>query len=100
MTSPTPRPTSPSAALPGAMTCAELAAVGLPALYVPAAHRQRRKQRLNALPVVDAGEGSSTTPRSTASAVHVPGHLLDAEQRRAMGNGRRPPTVAAMRTRD
>ncbi len=40
----------------GAMTCAELAAVGLPALYVPFPIGNG-EQRLNALPVVEAGGG-------------------------------------------
>lgn len=40
----------------GAMTCAELAAVGLPAVYVPYPHSNREQYR-NALPVVDAGGG-------------------------------------------
>lgn len=40
----------------GAMTCAELAAVGLPALYVPLPIGNG-EQRLNALPVVQAGGG-------------------------------------------
>jgi UDP-N-acetylglucosamine--N-acetylmuramyl-(pentapeptide) pyrophosphoryl-undecaprenol N-acetylglucosamine transferase len=40
----------------GAMTCAELAAVGLPAVYVPYPHGNG-EQRRNALPVVDAGGG-------------------------------------------
>ncbi len=40
----------------GAMTCAELAAVGLPALYVPFPIGNG-EQRLNALPVVRAGGG-------------------------------------------
>lgn len=40
----------------GAMTCAELAAVGLPAVYVPLPVGNG-EQRLNALPVVDAGGG-------------------------------------------
>src|SRR4029079_11663955 len=40
----------------GAMTCAELAAVGLPAVYVPLPHGNG-EQRFNALPVVDAGGG-------------------------------------------
>jgi UDP-N-acetylglucosamine--N-acetylmuramyl-(pentapeptide) pyrophosphoryl-undecaprenol N-acetylglucosamine transferase len=40
----------------GAMTCAELAAVGLPAVFVPLPLRGG-EQRLNADPVVDAGGG-------------------------------------------
>jgi UDP-N-acetylglucosamine--N-acetylmuramyl-(pentapeptide) pyrophosphoryl-undecaprenol N-acetylglucosamine transferase len=40
----------------GAMTCAELAAVGLPAIYVPLPHGNG-EQRLNAQPVVRAGGG-------------------------------------------
>jgi UDP-N-acetylglucosamine--N-acetylmuramyl-(pentapeptide) pyrophosphoryl-undecaprenol N-acetylglucosamine transferase len=40
----------------GAMTCAELAAVGLPAVYVPLPHGNG-EQRLNAQPVVAAGGG-------------------------------------------
>jgi UDP-N-acetylglucosamine--N-acetylmuramyl-(pentapeptide) pyrophosphoryl-undecaprenol N-acetylglucosamine transferase len=40
----------------GAMTCAELAAVGLPAVYVPYPHGNG-EQRRNALPLVDAGGG-------------------------------------------
>ena len=40
----------------GAMTCAELTAVGLPAVYVPLPHGNG-EQRLNALPVEAAGGG-------------------------------------------
>jgi UDP-N-acetylglucosamine--N-acetylmuramyl-(pentapeptide) pyrophosphoryl-undecaprenol N-acetylglucosamine transferase len=40
----------------GAMTCAELPAVGLPAAYVPLPHGNG-EQRLNAQPIVDAGGG-------------------------------------------
>jgi UDP-N-acetylglucosamine--N-acetylmuramyl-(pentapeptide) pyrophosphoryl-undecaprenol N-acetylglucosamine transferase len=40
----------------GAMTCAELAAVGLPAAYVPLPIGNG-EQRLNAMPVVEAGGG-------------------------------------------
>lgn len=40
----------------GANTCAEIAAVGLPAVYVPLPHGNG-EQRFNAVPVVDAGGG-------------------------------------------
>ncbi|MGH3741665.1 MAG: undecaprenyldiphospho-muramoylpentapeptide beta-N-acetylglucosaminyltransferase [Micromonosporaceae bacterium] len=40
----------------GAMTCAELAAVGLPAVYVPYPHSNQEQSR-NALPVVESGGG-------------------------------------------
>ena len=40
----------------GAMTCAELTAVGLPAAYVPLPHGNG-EQRLNAMPIEDVGGG-------------------------------------------
>ncbi|TDD97738.1 undecaprenyldiphospho-muramoylpentapeptide beta-N-acetylglucosaminyltransferase [Jiangella asiatica] len=40
----------------GAITCAELAAVGLPAIYVPLPHGNG-EQRFNAMPTVEAGGG-------------------------------------------
>jgi UDP-N-acetylglucosamine--N-acetylmuramyl-(pentapeptide) pyrophosphoryl-undecaprenol N-acetylglucosamine transferase len=68
------------------MTCAELAAVGLPAVYVPLPIGNG-EQRLNALPVVRAGGGllvedAALDPERLVHLV-VP-VLLDAEQRRAM----------------
>jgi UDP-N-acetylglucosamine--N-acetylmuramyl-(pentapeptide) pyrophosphoryl-undecaprenol N-acetylglucosamine transferase len=70
----------------GAMTCAELAAVGLPALYVPLPIGNG-EQRLNALPVVSAGGGLLVDDASLDGerVLHVLGPLLlDGEQRRAM----------------
>ncbi|GAA2517262.1 undecaprenyldiphospho-muramoylpentapeptide beta-N-acetylglucosaminyltransferase [Pilimelia columellifera] len=40
----------------GAMTCAELSAIGMPAVFVPYPHSNREQYR-NARPVVDAGGG-------------------------------------------
>ncbi|MEV1289641.1 undecaprenyldiphospho-muramoylpentapeptide beta-N-acetylglucosaminyltransferase [Micromonospora sp. NPDC049679] len=40
----------------GAMTCAEVAAIGLPAVYVPYPHSNQEQKR-NAMPVVEAGGG-------------------------------------------
>jgi UDP-N-acetylglucosamine--N-acetylmuramyl-(pentapeptide) pyrophosphoryl-undecaprenol N-acetylglucosamine transferase len=40
----------------GAMTCAEVAAIGLPAVYVPYPHSNQEQKR-NALPTVQAGGG-------------------------------------------
>ncbi|HEY2948764.1 MAG TPA: undecaprenyldiphospho-muramoylpentapeptide beta-N-acetylglucosaminyltransferase [Micromonosporaceae bacterium] len=40
----------------GAMTCAETAALGMPAVYVPYPH-SNQEQRRNARPIVDAGGG-------------------------------------------
>ena len=70
----------------GAMTCAELAAVGLPALYVPLPIGNG-EQRLNALPVVDAGGGLLVDDASLDGerVLHVLGPLLlDPEQRHEM----------------
>lgn len=70
----------------GAMTCAELAAVGLPALYVPLPIGNG-EQRLNALPVVGAGGGllvdDAALDGERVLAVLAP-LLLDLDQRREM----------------
>ena len=58
---PTPPPTW-CVSRSGALTCAELAAVGLPAIYVPFPIGNG-EQRLNALPVVDAGGGTARRRR-------------------------------------
>ena len=71
----------------GAMTCAELAAVGLPAVYVPLPIGNG-EQRINALPVVEAGGGllvddaQITAEWLTATAVEV---LHDGDRLHAMG---------------
>jgi UDP-N-acetylglucosamine--N-acetylmuramyl-(pentapeptide) pyrophosphoryl-undecaprenol N-acetylglucosamine transferase len=68
------------------MTCAELAAVGLPALYVPLPIGNG-EQRFNALPVVSAGGGLIVDDASLDAerVLHVLGPLLlDDDQRREM----------------
>ena len=70
----------------GAMTCAELAAVGLPAVYVPLPIGNG-EQRLNALPVVGAGGGLIIDDASLTGewiAGNVRPLLLDVDQRREM----------------
>jgi len=70
----------------GAMTCAELAAVGLPALYVPLPIGNG-EQRLNALPVVNAGGGLLVDDAALDGerVLHVLAPLLhDDDQRREM----------------
>ena len=70
----------------GAMTCAELTAVGLPAVYVPLPIGNG-EQRLNALPVVRAGGGllveDAALDPQWLLAVVAP-LLLDDDQRREM----------------
>ena len=72
----------------GAMTCAELAAVGLPAIYVPLPIGNG-EQRVNALPVVSAGGGvlvdddEITSEWLTAMAVEV---LKDGTRLTSMGS--------------
>jgi UDP-N-acetylglucosamine--N-acetylmuramyl-(pentapeptide) pyrophosphoryl-undecaprenol N-acetylglucosamine transferase len=70
----------------GAMTVAEVSAVGLPAVYVPLPIGNG-EQRLNALPVVDAGGGllvadADLTPRFVADVVG--GLLTDSPRLAAM----------------
>jgi UDP-N-acetylglucosamine--N-acetylmuramyl-(pentapeptide) pyrophosphoryl-undecaprenol N-acetylglucosamine transferase len=71
----------------GAMTCAELAAVGLPAIYVPLPIGNG-EQRFNAIPVVEAGGGllvpdSEVTPEwLTETVTDV---LHDGTRLRSMG---------------
>jgi UDP-N-acetylglucosamine--N-acetylmuramyl-(pentapeptide) pyrophosphoryl-undecaprenol N-acetylglucosamine transferase len=71
----------------GAMTCAELAAVGLPAAYVPLPIGNG-EQRFNALPVVQAGGGllldnSDLTDEWVLS--HIPPILHDRDRMESMG---------------
>ncbi len=55
----------------GAMTCAELTAVGLPAAYVPLPHGNG-EQRLNAVPIENAGGGLIVS-----DAELTPGWIID-----------------------
>ena len=68
----------------GAMTCAELAAVGLPALYVPLPIGNG-EQRFNALPVVDEGRWPHRRRRE-------PRRRAGARRARAPAARRRPAT--------
>lgn len=71
----------------GAMTCAELAAVGLPAVYVPLPIGNG-EQVLNARPVVDAGGGMIVDDAALDSdwvRDHVVPLLQDTPRLRAMG---------------
>ena len=65
----------------GAMTCAELAAVGLPAVYVPLPIGNG-EQRLNARPVVDAGGGLVVD-----DAACTPGYVAEVVRALAAGPG-------------
>jgi UDP-N-acetylglucosamine--N-acetylmuramyl-(pentapeptide) pyrophosphoryl-undecaprenol N-acetylglucosamine transferase len=70
----------------GAMTCAELSAVGLPAAYVPLPLRGG-EQRLNAVPIVAAGGGLLVTDSALDAGwivANVLPVLLDAERLGAM----------------
>ncbi|WP_376766490.1 undecaprenyldiphospho-muramoylpentapeptide beta-N-acetylglucosaminyltransferase [Tsukamurella spumae] len=88
----------------GAMTVAEVAAVGLPAVYVPLAHGNG-EQALNARPVVEAGGGllvddAAFTPelvRETVIPLAVDGERIAAMGAAAAGLGHRDAagTVAA-----
>ncbi|MGH9248439.1 MAG: undecaprenyldiphospho-muramoylpentapeptide beta-N-acetylglucosaminyltransferase [Acidimicrobiales bacterium] len=71
----------------GAITCAELAAVGLPAVYVPLPHGNG-EQRLNATPVVDAGGGLMVDDADLTGAWvrdHVPSLMAARPRLAAMG---------------
>ena len=80
----------------GAMTCAELTAVGLPAAYVPLPHGNG-EQRLNAAPIADAGGGlivddAQLSPdwiADTLLPVLLDPELVAAMSRAAAGAGRR-----------
>jgi UDP-N-acetylglucosamine--N-acetylmuramyl-(pentapeptide) pyrophosphoryl-undecaprenol N-acetylglucosamine transferase len=66
----------------GAMTCAELAAVGLPAVYIPYPH-SNGEQELNAQPVVRAGGGVLVADSELSServVREVVPRLLDSER--------------------
>ncbi|MGH3276989.1 MAG: undecaprenyldiphospho-muramoylpentapeptide beta-N-acetylglucosaminyltransferase [Streptosporangiaceae bacterium] len=80
----------------GAMTCAELTAVGLPAAYVPLPHGNG-EQRLNAVPIEQAGGGlivadADLTPEWIIDAllpVLLDPELVAAMSKAAAGNGNR-----------
>jgi UDP-N-acetylglucosamine--N-acetylmuramyl-(pentapeptide) pyrophosphoryl-undecaprenol N-acetylglucosamine transferase len=80
----------------GAMTCAEMTAVGLPAAYVPLPHGNG-EQRLNALPIEQAGGGlivadADLTPQwitGTLVPVLMDAELLAAMSKAAAGSGHR-----------
>lgn len=71
----------------GMMTCAELTAVGLPAVYVPLPHGNG-EQRLNAAPIVQAGGGLIVDDAGFTFAWvrdHVPSLVADSERLALMG---------------
>jgi UDP-N-acetylglucosamine--N-acetylmuramyl-(pentapeptide) pyrophosphoryl-undecaprenol N-acetylglucosamine transferase len=80
----------------GAMTCAELTAVGLPAAYVPLPHGNG-EQRMNAAPIADVGGGiivddAQLSPEwitDTLLPVLLDPELVAAMSRAAAGAGRR-----------
>jgi UDP-N-acetylglucosamine--N-acetylmuramyl-(pentapeptide) pyrophosphoryl-undecaprenol N-acetylglucosamine transferase len=80
----------------GAMTCAELTAVGLPAAYVPLPHGNG-EQRLNAEPIEEAGGGlivddaflSAEWIGSTLLPILLDGELVAAMSRAAAATGNR-----------
>jgi UDP-N-acetylglucosamine--N-acetylmuramyl-(pentapeptide) pyrophosphoryl-undecaprenol N-acetylglucosamine transferase len=80
----------------GALTCAELTAVGLPAAYIPLGHGNG-EQRLNALPIEDAGGGlivgddrlSPGWIRDTLIGVVLDAELVAAMSEAAAGLGNR-----------
>jgi Glycosyltransferase family 28 C-terminal domain len=84
----------------GAMTCAELTAVGLPAVYVPLPHGNG-EQRLNAVPVAAAGGGliladAELTPdwiRSDLLPILTDAQLVAAMSQAAAGIGHRDTDV-------
>jgi len=88
----------------GAMTCAELTAVGLPAAYVPLPHGNG-EQRLNALPVERAGGGlivddaslSADWIRSVLLGVLRDHDLVAAMSRAAAGIGSRDADISLAR---
>lgn len=70
----------------GAMTVAEVSATGLPAVYVPLPHGNG-EQRLNALPIVEAGGGVLVADDELTSdwvAEHIPAMLADPQRLAAM----------------
>ncbi|WP_375490280.1 undecaprenyldiphospho-muramoylpentapeptide beta-N-acetylglucosaminyltransferase [uncultured Jatrophihabitans sp.] len=92
----------------GAMTCAELAAVGLPAIYVPYPVGNG-EQRLNALPIVAAGgavlvDDAALTPdrvlREVVGRITDPGTLGGMSRSAARAGARDADVVLAQRVLD